>query len=90
MAQGNAEGGRGVADGLAGVLATVFSPAKLALVVYAVIVYHGHAVSPHLKWYVLAFVVIDVLHTDVLRRALNGLAEGWSERLKGWGAGRKK
>ncbi len=90
MAPGNVEGGRGFSEGLAAVLATLFSPAKLALLAYAFIVYRGHPVTPHLKWYILGFVLVDVVHVDVLRRALHGLSDGWAERLKGWsGVGKK-
>ncbi len=84
-----AEGGRGFVDGLAALPATLFSPAKLALLVYALFVYRGHPVSPWLKWYVGAFVVVEVVHNDFLRPALNGLGEGLGERWKRCASGKK-
>ncbi len=69
--------------------ATLFSPAKLAILVYAFLVYRGHPVSDHLKWYVLAFVVVEIVHNDLLRIALNGLGRGLASRWERWAAGKK-
>ncbi len=91
MADGKeGEGGKSLADGLAGIPAALFSPANLALLVYALFVYRGHPVSVHLKWYIVAFVVVEVLHNDFLRPALNGLGERLGDRWRRWASGSKK
>ena len=61
----------------------LFSPAKMVLLAYAFFVWKcGHQLSPHLKWWLFAFLVVEIIHNDFLRIALNGLGERLKERWK--------
>ncbi len=63
----------------------LFSPAKMVLLAYGFLVWKSpHPVSSNLKWWLFAFLAVEIFHNDCLRLALNGLGEGWKERLKNW------
>jgi hypothetical protein len=48
-------------------LTALLSPVKLALFAYLFLVSQGHTISRDIKWWILGFVVVDVLYCEILR-----------------------
>lgn len=75
--------GSSFAEALASIGRAFASPAKLAFIGYVVLSYAGKIQTSFTQFLIVAavFFILQVLHDDCLRIALNN----WGERLGRWG-----